>query len=448
MRPSGRHMASVTTVLTLGSVLSRIWGFVMRAILARLIGPEGMGLNQVVWTYFMGFVIPIAAGLSPAVSRLVARYSDGRRTPCSDRIVAAGVFIGVVASTIAIILARMIRPGLPGAREALSPGAAGLMIASTSIYTVVEAFFIGSRNVGLLVVAEQIQEIVRLALIVAILVQSSALSIGLRLRWIIVLTAFSETLGLAWLSSRYAATEVSYSTTLCSRQRLSTPTPRIASEILVTAFPISLTRLIGSLLRMAEVSAAPQALVRSGLGAAAALAAYGQVTGMAAPVIMIPGILTSSLAVAIVPEIARCKSTREARAKAWAVSGLSLVFGLGAAWAISTFSEGICRILYGGACDPSILARTAALAPALFVDQVSSAALRGMGRANAALASDVASWVLRLALISTLPSQPSFGATGVIVALIASSSLSAILNLVAVAFLSAAPPGDAATAKG
>ena len=139
MRPSGRCMTSVTAILTLGSVLSRVWGFVMRAVLARLIGAEGMGLNQIVWAYFMGFVVPIAAGLSPAVSRLVARYSDGRRTPCSDRVVAVAAFIGIVASTAAIILARIIRPSLPDAREALSPGAAGLMIASTSIYTVLEA---------------------------------------------------------------------------------------------------------------------------------------------------------------------------------------------------------------------------------------------------------------------------------------------------------------------
>ncbi|MGE5541752.1 MAG: oligosaccharide flippase family protein [Bacillota bacterium] len=425
MRKADSPLLSMTATLTVTAILSRIWGFAMRAIMARLIGAEGMGLFQVTGAYFMGFVIPITSGLSPATSRLVARGSDGRRTHFTDRVVAVAASMGLAASTVSLFLARVIRPRSPEACEALSPGAMGLMITSSTIYAVIEGFFIGSRNVGALVIADQIMEAVRFALATFTLVQFSAFSIGLRLRWIMVVTAFAETLSLAWLVRRYVAIEVVQS------RIAPEPMGKVAGEIVRTALPVGLTRLTGSAMRMVEVSFAPHVLSRTGLSVRDSLAAYGQVTGMAIPVVLIPAVITTSLAISMIPEVAKCGTVRQARNKAWKASAVSLVFGLWVAWLIRGYAGAIARTLYGPVCDARVLASIAFLAPALYVDQVTSAALRGMGRANAALISDVAAWILRLWLILSLPAHPGIGIHGFTIAIVASSALSAALNMVA-----------------
>ncbi|MGE5484051.1 MAG: hypothetical protein ACM3X4_03410 [Ignavibacteriales bacterium] len=425
MRKPDSPLLSMTATLTVTAILSRIWGFAMRAIMARLIGAEGMGLFQVAGAYFMGFVIPITSGLSPATSRLVAQGSDGRRTPFTDRVVAVAASMGLVASTVSLLLARMIRPGSPEACEALSPGAMGLMITSSTMYAVIEGFFIGSRNVGALVIADQIMELPRFILATFTLVQFSALSIGLRLRWIMVVTAFAETLSLAWLARRYAAIEVVQS------RIAPAPMGKVAGEIVKTAVPVGLTRLTGSAMRMAEVSFAPQALSRTGLSLRDSIAAYGQVTGMAVPVVLIPAVITTSLAISMIPEVAKCGTARQARNKAWKASAISFTLGLWVAWLIRGYAGAIAGALYGPVCDPGVLSSVALLAPALYVDQVTSAALRGMGRANAALISDVAAWILRLALILSLPAHPGLGVDGFTIAIVASSALSAAINLAA-----------------
>ncbi|MCR4397787.1 MAG: oligosaccharide flippase family protein [Firmicutes bacterium] len=444
-------LASVTAVLTLSSVLSRLWGFALRAALARLLGAEGVGLNQVVGAYFLGFVIPIAAGLSPAVSRMIAPHSDGRRNPRSDAVVSTAVLVALAASTAAAVAARFVRPASIEARVALAPGAVGLMVTSSALYAVLEAFFIGSGNPRVLLVAEQLQEAVRFGLVVIVLANAAELSLGLRLRWLVVLTAFSEVIGLAWLASKYASVEFTYprpSPRPSNRHPIGSPVPAIASELLQTAWPVSATRLAGSLMRMAEVSLAPAALVKSGMTAGRALAVYGEVVGMAAPVVMIPGILTSSLAVSLVPEVARCGSSRAVRKKAWTVSIPALLFGVAVARFIGAFSRPISRVLYGSACDPSVIAETAVLAPAVYLDQVTSAVLRGAGLANAALVSDLLAWMLRLALVSTLPGRPGQAARGIAAALIASSAFSAMLNVAALALLPARPGRGASRPTG
>lgn len=434
MRRRRQRLATVTAVLTMGALLSRFWGLALRSVMARVMGAEGIGLFQVVSAYFMGFVIPITDAMSPATSRIVAQHSDGRRNPHIDRTVAVATCIAVVAATVSLILARVLRPPSLEAREALPPGAAGLMILSSSMWAVLEGFFLGSNNVGSLVAAEQVAEVCRFGLIVFVLMRAAVSSISDQVRWIIVLTAFSEVLGLALMGAKYAQIE--------HVQRPARPgdasgpaSLKVARELLGTAAPVSLTRLISSALRMAEVSLAPQALCRAGFSFHAALAGYGQVTGMAGPVVFIPGVVISSLAVSLVPDVAGCGDPVKARRRIWTAAGVALAFGLVVTVTIRQFAPVVSKVLYGSACNPAVLRQMAALAPSLYVDQVSSAALRGLGRANAALASDMIAWFVRLGLMVYLPGRPEWGVSGIAAAVVASSIVSALINVGAIAHL-------------
>lgn len=421
-----------TAILTVGSLLSRFWGVALRSLMARVMGAEGIGLFQVVSAYFMGFVIPITDGLAPATSRLVARYSDGRRNPASDRVVVVAACLGVTAATASLLLARVVRPASLQAREALAPGALGLMILSASVWAVLEGFFLGSQNVTALIAAEQAAEVCRFGLIALALAHLASAQSPQQVRWVMVLTAFAEAIGLAMMGLRYSWTEYSLSTPAAPGAGTSSPTA-IARQLLETAVPVSLTRLAGSVLRMAEVSLAPRALGAAGLSSGGALAAYGQVTGMAGPVVFIPGVAVTSLAVSLVPDVARRGNTRAARRRVWATSAAALAFGILVMLGVRRFAVPISALLYGTACDPAIVKYMAPLAPALYLDQVTSAGLRGLGRAGIALASDVAGWLARLGLILLLAARPEWGLRGIAVAVMASSTVSALINVAAVA---------------
>ncbi len=421
-----------TAILTAGALLSRFWGVALRSLMARVMGAEGIGLFQVVSAYFMGFVIPITDALAPATSRLVAKYSDGRRSPASDRVVVVAACMGVAAATASLLLARVVRPASPEARDALAPGPVGLMILSASVWAVLEGFFLGSENAAALIVAEQAAEACRFGLIALVLAHMALASAPQQVRWVIALTAFCETVGLAVMGLRYSMTEYSWKTA-STRTAGKDSAAAIARELLETAVPVSLTRLAGSALRMAEVSLAPRALCAAGLSLSGAMAAYGQVTGMAGPVVFIPGVAVTSLAVSLVPDVARRGNTPAARRRVWAAAGAALAFGILVALAVRRLAAPISAMLYGRACDPAVVRSMALLAPALYLDQVTSSALRGLGRANIALVSDVAGWLVRLTFVVTLAGEPEWGIYGIAAAVIGSSTISALINVAAIA---------------
>ena len=402
----------------------------MRMVLSRFLGAEGIGLFQVTGTFFMGFVIPIVAGLYPATSRAVASRSDGRRSPHTDRTLKLSACLGLVASGLGIALSFFVRPPTLEARDALPTRIMAFMLGIASLYTSVEAFFIGIQDARPVILAEQVQEVVRLAGILSALTILRGAAIGLQLRHVFFWSAVAEGVGFVLLAAAYTRIEWVYDPEQHPRRASSNTTLSILRELVRDSLPISVTRILNSALRIAEVSMVPLALCRAGHTMHGALAAYGQVTGMAVPAILIPGILTVSLATSLVPEMAR-GTTREIARKIRLAGIGAFLFGIVTSWAFIAFSGQIAGTLYGDACDPSVLSVTAPLAPALFTDQVTSAALRGLGWSGAALLSDAVAGVLRLFMMVRMTASPTYGVKGVALAIISSSAISAVINVLA-----------------
>ena len=62
-----------TFILTLSNILLRLLGFAYRVLLSRSIGPEGLGVLQLVMPVLYTSLTLISAGIPIAVSRLVAK---------------------------------------------------------------------------------------------------------------------------------------------------------------------------------------------------------------------------------------------------------------------------------------------------------------------------------------------------------------------------------------
>lgn len=78
----------------------------------------------------------------------------------------------------------------------------------------------------------------------------------------------------------------------------------LLQELFGLALPVSLNRILMTLLGSIEVVLIPQMLLRSGLNAADSLRIYGVFTGMALPLILFPSALTASASVMLMPSVA------------------------------------------------------------------------------------------------------------------------------------------------
>src|SRR5690606_935407 len=72
-------------------------------------------------------------------------------------------------------------------------------------------------------------------------------------------------------------------------------------DLLRIAVPVTGSRLVGSASYFLESVMTMKALALAGVAAAAATAQYGSLQGMAIPVLLLPGVLTYSLSVSLIP---------------------------------------------------------------------------------------------------------------------------------------------------
>jgi len=94
-----------TLILTLASFITRIFGFIFRIYMSNVMGAEALGLYQLVFPiYILAWTIS-SAGISVAVSKLVATEIAKRQNGNALRIIKIAVFLSVsIGCVISLIL--------------------------------------------------------------------------------------------------------------------------------------------------------------------------------------------------------------------------------------------------------------------------------------------------------------------------------------------------------
>lgn len=153
-------------------------------------------------------------------------------------------------------------------------------------------------------------------------------------------------------------------------------------KLMKIALPVALTAYIRSGLITIEHILIPEGLRHSGSSHAASLAAYGQIQGMAIPIILYPAALISSFSGLLVPELAECRVQGCQKRIDYMISrvwSLALWFSIGIAGILICFSAEIGEALYPATDTGHYIRLLAPLIPIMYVDTATDAMLKGLG---------------------------------------------------------------------
>ena len=148
-------------------------------------------------------------------------------------------------------------------------------------------------------------------------------------------------------------------------------------------------------------------------GAGDPLAAFGRVSGMVFPVMMLPAAILSSLAEVLIPELARCNAVGSRNRVRYLVRRnlrVGLIYGCVCGGLLYLLAEPLCARLYPGEEVAGLLRRFALLVPMLYCDLLADAMTKGLGQQAAVARYSVISNVLDVAMMYFL--LPRFGIDG------------------------------------
>lgn len=184
-------------------------------------------------------------------------------------------------------------------------------------------------------------------------------------------------------------------------------TPPNLGEVLALAGPATVERILLSAARLIEATLIPTRLVQVGLTVTQALAVYGELGGLAAPLLLLPTVFSGALAAAIVPAVAQVEhDPRRLRDQVRRVVAVALHLGVLAAVLFAREGTALATLLFPGAAGGDypgagrLIHWVAPAALLLYTDQVAAAVMRGLGRPLEPMVVDLTSAAVRVAVIA------------------------------------------------
>lgn len=431
-----------TLILTLTGLLSRVIGFFYRIYLSRLFGEEGMGIYQLLSPVLALSFSLCAAGIQTAISKYVAASVAKGNCKDSYRYLFTGLFLSLLLSVPCMLLLLMFSDFvavhfLLESRTASMLRIIALSIPAGAVHSCINGYYYGIKKTMLPSSTQIIEQFMRFFCVLAadFLARRSHTvpHINAAVVGLVVGECAAMLISLLAIYFRFYREEAGAgksSLPYSNAGAFGISRFHAVKNLLVLAFPLTVSRIVVNLLQSVEAVAIPSRLCRYGYDSVTALSVYGVLTGMALPLLFFPNALTGSMSLLLLPMV----SEADAKGNTDAVKNTTLktiqsCLLLGAACTLFFFLSGpfLGRFLFHSELAGRYIRSLSLLCPFLYLCTTLSGILHGLGKAVSVFFVNVFSLSLRLLFVFFL--IPAFGIDCYILSMVLSQLLSAFFYL-------------------
>jgi stage V sporulation protein B len=411
-----------TLILVLAGLIVKVLGFINRVMLARIIGAEGLGLYQMAVPTLILIISLATFGLNVSVSKLVAE-ADARgehekvRSILQMSLLIVSV-LSLVFTTVMIVGASVIsRYFLTDERAFYPLIAIAPIVPIIAISSVLRGYFQGKHNMTPTASSQVVEQVVRMFTVIILASWLMPRGVEYAAAGAMVGVVIGEGFGMLSMLMQFRRQRLPR---LLQRRSFSGLFERhrdVFSSLLDISVPVTTSRIVSSLTFFIEPIIVAQSLMLAGVAASAATSFYGQLAGMAIPLLIFPTFITYSLSVSLVPAVAEAAAQKNDRLiyrRIYQSVRLALVIGAPCAALLYVFAEPLATLLYHDEKVGHFLKLMAPYSIFLYFQAPLQAALQGLDYAGVAMRNTIVGALLKTAAIFFLASRPELGMDGVV----------------------------------
>ncbi|MFB0844557.1 oligosaccharide flippase family protein [Paenibacillus oleatilyticus] len=422
--PIFKQMALRTSAM----LIVKLLGLLLRIPLFRYLGPEGVGLYQIAYSFY-GLVLTLLTGGMPMALTLstAKNAGSGWRIYRNMSVLYLGVCTLLCIGFFLFTNEIAFRLGTQKLELAIRMFLPALWL--VPLLSLLRGYLQGLEAFGAIAASELVEQSVRVGTILLLL------SIGTNL-------SMSQALGTAALGASTGAVcalafllvmLLRYSQSSASTVSDQAEPDRSLRLFAHTTLALTATRLIIPLSDFLEASIVPMQLQASGLSSGQALAIFGEMTGMAMTIVYIPTLITFSLTHTLSPKIAADWQDRQfdrAFRRIGKALNLSMLWGISSSLFLFTFAEELARLLF----DQEKLAtaiRLLSLCPLLAgLREVTTSVLWAVGRKKEPMRGILFGIVCSMTMLYVLTGIPGWGYTGIAAGVLMFETIPVLWNLI------------------
>lgn len=420
-----------TFILTLAGLLTRIIGFFYKIFLSNALGAENLGIYQLIFPVSAICHTIYASGIQTSLSKLIAEESSIGNHKGIHRCTKYAVILSLTSALI-LSAAVSIFTDYISIRFLQEPKCAGalrllaLTFPFAGITSCINGYYYGKKRTFVPAFNQFFEQLVRVffVYIAAIVSSKGSLTITCEL-------AVSGIVVGEMASCIYNI--ISYH--LSKRKEISSPssTNKYLRMLVTLALPLTLNKLLLSLLHSFETILIPIMLRKHGMTSSEALSFYGTVNGMSMPFLLFPSALTNALALLLLPTISEAYSSGADKKVRNTVSisvKFTLILGILCFGLFFSFGNTLSTCVFNEESAGRYLTALSFLCPFLYLTTTLGSILNGLGKTMITFISSITGTILKIILIATL--VPHLGITGYFISFLSGQLFITFFDLTAV----------------
>lgn len=417
-------------ILIFASVIVKIIGFLYHVAIIRIIGTEGIGIFNMIYPLFTTALVLTTAGLPLAISKYVAEETAFNNTSSAETLLGQALSILLIFSILISLVLILFSPQLLQhiyADPRVIPCFL-ILVPSLSLVAVssaIKSYFQGLQNMRPTACSQLIQQIIRFITGIALVYFLYPYGLTMSAAGLSLAILLSELGGFIYVRNLYLKKSR-------VKKFVAFPTYKDFKKLLSFGLPITITRIIITLTTAAEASLIPHQLITAGKTLSEATSFYGELSGVALTLILLPSTLSFSLSTTLVPAVSEAQSRKQSsllKHRTTDALGITILAGLPSSIILFFYGPALAEILFK-AHQASFLIQILSIGSVfLYISQTASGILQGIGNVKLNFATTLIGGLVRLTGIYFLGSNSHSGVYYIGISFIVSFFISAFLKI-------------------
>ncbi|MDR7871555.1 MAG: oligosaccharide flippase family protein [Tissierellaceae bacterium] len=420
-------------IMVIMNFFIRFIGFVYGIFLSRLLGAETLGLLQIANSTMMVFLILTTSGIPTSITKLVAEENSKNKYSNIEKIYKSTMTFNLITSIILglllFVFAELISIKIFKNIDMLI--IVYLLIPAIiiiSLSNILRSFFYGMKNMIIPSIAQIIEHVTRFIFVIGLLyllkpndpIHSAIIAI--------IGIGFGEFFDLLWSLANKKRLYKINSKAIPSRQKF-----QYLTKILTISLPLTISGFFHIILMFSNSVLIPNRLITAGYSSNEALAIFGRITGMTMPLITLPFIVTSALAVNLITSLSEkmiTKKFNDLRHDIELSIRITLLVSIPLMVIYIVLSKPIAYFLYNDIFVAKFIQVMGFSTVFFALQHTFSGILYGIGKQTSATINRILGMVVRVILIYSLMGDPKIGVNGFFISFFVSIFITLLLDIV------------------
>lgn len=293
-----------TIILIIGGLLTKILGMIIKIIMTRIVGVEGIGLYMLIFPTFALFMTISQLGFPVAISKLVSEDNYNNKNIIFS-IIPFSLILNIILMFVIILISPILANQLLKDPRCYYPILAiGLVLPFDTLSSILRGYFFGKQKMIPHVVSNITEQITRLILITitipTLLNKSLVYAVSGLILVNVISELFSSLVLFFFLPKKFKL-----------RKKDIIPDPLNLKAVLNISLPTTGSRIIGSIGYFLEPIILTFVLLKVGYSNSFIVREYGIVSGYVLPLLLLPSFFTGAISQALLPVVSKAYANND-----------------------------------------------------------------------------------------------------------------------------------------